>query len=163
MRDHPLEFLNPLVIRSATATARARITGASKTGVAALKESIRSASAADLWSPSARRRQHDAAWCDAHGFVPVPAAGSPLALWHARLRERPAVAATFVEFEGAAARMGEAASAYASGERQREYRDHRLEWMVKSGGGTFEHPARSRPQRRRSRHARSPSPEAPGD
>src|SRR4051812_27825023 len=60
MRDHPLEFLNPLVIRSATATARARITGASKTGVAALKESIRSASAADLWSPSARRRQHDA-------------------------------------------------------------------------------------------------------
>jgi RNA polymerase-associated protein len=30
--------------------------------------------------------------------------------------------------------MSEAAGAYASGERQREYRDHRLEWMVKSGG-----------------------------
>ena len=63
-----------------------------------------------------------------------PDAGSPLAYWHARLRERPSVAATFTEFDAAAARMSEAAGAYASGERQREYRDHRLEWMVKSGG-----------------------------
>jgi hypothetical protein len=30
--------------------------------------------------------------------------------------------------------MSEAAGAYTSGERRREYRDHRLEWMVKSGG-----------------------------
>ena len=63
-----------------------------------------------------------------------PVAGSPLADWHARLRERPSVAATFTEFDAASARMSEAAGAYASGERQREYRDHRLEWMVKSGG-----------------------------
>lgn len=67
-----------------------------------------------------------------YGMGPVP--GSPLALWHARLRERPSVAATFAEFDAAAARMSEAAGAYASGERRREYRDHRLEWMVKSGG-----------------------------
>jgi hypothetical protein len=52
----------------------------------------------------------------------------------ARLRERPSVAATFAEFDAAAARTSEAAGAYASGERRREYRDHRLEWMVKSGG-----------------------------
>ena len=63
-----------------------------------------------------------------------PVRGSPLALWHARLRERPSVGATFAEFDAAAARMSEAAGAYISGERRREYRDHRLEWMVKSGG-----------------------------
>jgi RNA polymerase-associated protein len=44
------------------------------------------------------------------------------------------VAATFAEFDAVKDRMGDNASAYASGERRREYRDHRLEWMVKSGG-----------------------------
>lgn len=63
-----------------------------------------------------------------------PAAGSPLARWHERVRERPAVAATFAEFDGAAARMAATASLYTTGRRRREYRDHRLEWMVKSGG-----------------------------
>ncbi|KMO16652.1 glutathione S-transferase family protein [Methylobacterium platani] len=63
-----------------------------------------------------------------------PAEGSPLARWHARLRERPSVAQTFREFDAAAARMAEAADLYTTGGRRREYRDHRLEWMVKSGG-----------------------------
>jgi len=63
-----------------------------------------------------------------------PPQGSPLALWHQRLRERPSVAQTFQEFEGAAARMAEAANLYTTGGRRREYRDHRLEWMIKSGG-----------------------------
>jgi glutathione S-transferase len=63
-----------------------------------------------------------------------PKTGTPLANWHARLRERPSVAATFAEFDATAARMGDAASAFASSGRRREYRDHRLEWMVKSGG-----------------------------
>ena len=63
-----------------------------------------------------------------------PALGSPLANWHSRLRDRPSVATTFAEFDAVATRMGDLAGAYASGERQREYRDHRLEWMVKSGG-----------------------------
>jgi len=63
-----------------------------------------------------------------------PAAGSPLAAWHARVKARPSVATTFVEFDRAAERMAAAASMYASGGRRREYRDHRLEWMVKSGG-----------------------------
>jgi len=44
------------------------------------------------------------------------------------------VAATFAEFDAAAARMAAAADLYATGGRRREYRDHRLEWMVKSGG-----------------------------
>jgi hypothetical protein len=60
--------------------------------------------------------------------------GSPLARWRDRLRERPAVAATFKEFEAAAEGMSGAAERVASGQIRREYRDHRLEWMMKSGG-----------------------------
>ena len=61
-------------------------------------------------------------------------ASSPLARWRERIRERPSVAQTFKEFEGAAANMGDGAARLASGAVRREYRDHRLEWMMKSGG-----------------------------
>lgn len=61
-------------------------------------------------------------------------AGSSLARWRDRLRERPSVAATFKEFEAAAEGMASAADRLASGQIRREYRDHRLEWMMKSGG-----------------------------
>ena len=67
-----------------------------------------------------------------YGLGPPP--GSALARWHRRVRERPSVAATFAEFDAAAARMAAAADLYTTGGRRREYRDHRLEWMVKSGG-----------------------------
>ncbi len=67
-----------------------------------------------------------------YGLGPQP--GSALAEWHARVSERPSVAATFVEFDAAAAAMEKTADTYKSGERRREYRDHRLEWMIKSGG-----------------------------
>lgn len=60
--------------------------------------------------------------------------GSPLARWRDRLCERPSVAATFKEFEAATLGMGSAAERLASGAIRREYRDHRLEWMMKSGG-----------------------------
>ena len=67
-----------------------------------------------------------------YGLGPEP--GSPLAAWHARLRRRPSVAATFIEFDAAAAKMAAASDLYTTGGRRREYRDHRLEWMIKSGG-----------------------------
>ena len=67
-----------------------------------------------------------------YGLAPEPR--SPLARWHARLRERPSVAETFAEFDGAAARMAAVADFYRTGGRRREYRDHRLEWMIRSGG-----------------------------
>jgi len=67
-----------------------------------------------------------------YGMGPAP--GSPLAGWHDRVSQRPAVAATFAEFDSAAARMKDMADAYVGGVRRREYRDHRLEWMIKSGG-----------------------------
>jgi len=60
--------------------------------------------------------------------------GSPLARWRERIRERSSVAETFKEFEAAAANMSSAAERVASGQIRREYRDHRLEWMMKSGG-----------------------------
>ena len=59
---------------------------------------------------------------------------SPLAKWRDRIRERPSVAATFREFEAASVHMGDGAARLASGAIRREYRDHRLEWMMKSGG-----------------------------
>jgi len=67
-----------------------------------------------------------------YGLGPAP--GSPLGRWHARLRERPSVAETFAEFDAAAARMAEAADFYRTGGRRREYRDHRLEWIIRAGG-----------------------------
>ena len=67
-----------------------------------------------------------------YGIGPEPA--SPLGRWHARLRERPAVAETFAEFDQAAARMVASADFYRTGGRRREYRDHLLEWMIRSGG-----------------------------
>jgi RNA polymerase-associated protein len=67
-----------------------------------------------------------------YGLGPEP--GSPLAAWHARLVERPSVRATFEEFDQAAAGMTRIPDHYRGTGRSREYRDHRLEWMVRSGG-----------------------------
>ena len=67
-----------------------------------------------------------------YGFGTAP--GSPLDKWRHRIRERPAGARTFREFEAACEHMGDAAARLASGAIRREYRDHRLEWMMKSGG-----------------------------
>jgi len=61
-------------------------------------------------------------------------ASSPLAKWRERIRQLPSVAETFKEFDAAAANMGDGAARLASGAIRREYRDHRLEWMMKSGG-----------------------------
>jgi glutathione S-transferase len=60
--------------------------------------------------------------------------GSPLALWHDRLRERPSIVATFGESDAATKALANAAARIESGAMRREYRDHRLEWMMKSGG-----------------------------
>lgn len=65
-----------------------------------------------------------------------PAEGSRLWEWHRRLGERESVRATFAEYERGleALRNPAIKEAYLSGARKREYRDHRLEWMLKSGG-----------------------------
>lgn len=64
-----------------------------------------------------------------------PAEGSKLKDWHKRLCERDSVKQTFAEFEKGLVGFKDprVKEAYLSGARKREYRDSRLEWMVKSG------------------------------
>ncbi|PZN92283.1 MAG: glutathione S-transferase family protein [Alphaproteobacteria bacterium] len=69
------------------------------------------------------------------GFGVPPAPGSRLGAWLARCLARPTVAETAAEAEAAAAVVARVVpQAIASGRFQREYRDHRLEWMIRSGG-----------------------------
>lgn len=74
----------------------------------------------------------------AAGFGFAPPAGSKLADWFARACDRPSVAETLAEARAAGADGGaglEAArQAVAAGIFKRQYRDHRLEWMMRSGG-----------------------------
>ena len=63
-----------------------------------------------------------------------PDLDSAVGRWHARARVRPSVAATFEEANDPASGGSVSPDRFINGERLREYRDHRLEWMVKSGG-----------------------------
>lgn len=73
----------------------------------------------------------------AAGMGMGPAPGSKLADWLARALDRPSVAESVGEARAAATQNGanlEAArQAVASGLFKRQYRDHRLEWMLRSG------------------------------
>lgn len=64
----------------------------------------------------------------------APAAGSKLADWLGRVNARPSVAATVAEARNLALPMTDVAELVRQGLFKREYRDHRLEWMIKSGG-----------------------------
>jgi len=65
-----------------------------------------------------------------------PAEGSKLAAWLARANARPSVAACVADIAqlNAGASMPNVAEMVEKGLFKREYRDHRLEWMIKSGG-----------------------------
>ena len=63
-----------------------------------------------------------------------PAEGSKLAAWLARTLARPSVAATIGEARAFDAGPLDVAELVRQGLFKREYRDHRLEWMIKSGG-----------------------------
>jgi glutathione S-transferase/RNA polymerase-associated protein len=70
---------------------------------------------------------------------PVPA-GSKLAAWMGRVNARPSVAATVQDIRdmlagaGTGMAMADVAKLVEDGLFKREYRDHRLEWMIKVGG-----------------------------
>lgn len=67
-----------------------------------------------------------------YGLEPDPE--SSLGRWYERAKKRPSVASVFEEFTVG---LNGVAAAYAflqKGLIRREYRDHRLEWMIKSGG-----------------------------
>lgn len=70
-----------------------------------------------------------------HGHPPPE--GSKLAAWLARANTRPSVAACVADIaalNSAGASMTNVAELVEQGLFKREYRDHRLEWMIKSGG-----------------------------
>ncbi len=68
------------------------------------------------------------------GFGLAPEPGSKLAAWLARANARPSVAQTAKEAAASIAGMTAVGDLIEKGLFKREYRDHRLEWMIKSGG-----------------------------
>jgi glutathione S-transferase len=64
----------------------------------------------------------------------TPAADSRLAAWLERVRARPSVAQTFEEAVHSLGGFEMLPDLVRSGQFVREYRDHRLEWMLRSGG-----------------------------
>ncbi len=68
------------------------------------------------------------------GFGLRPEPGSPLAAWHANVTERPAVERTSLEAAASISSMEQVGEFVDQGLFKREYRDHRLEWMMRSGG-----------------------------
>jgi glutathione S-transferase/RNA polymerase-associated protein len=64
----------------------------------------------------------------------APAAGSNLATWLERVRARPSVAKTLGEAEHSMGGFQMLPDLVRSGVFVREYRDHRVEWMLRSGG-----------------------------
>jgi len=62
-----------------------------------------------------------------------PEEGSALAAWLARVLERPSVAETMQAASQSMAGFEMIPQLVASGQFRREYRDHRLEWMLRSG------------------------------
>ncbi|HWD29143.1 MAG TPA: glutathione S-transferase family protein [Rhizomicrobium sp.] len=66
------------------------------------------------------------------GFAPDK--GSKLSAWLDRANARPSVAKASKAAADVIAQMANVAGAVQSGMFKREYRDHRLEWMIRSGG-----------------------------
>jgi glutathione S-transferase/RNA polymerase-associated protein len=68
------------------------------------------------------------------GFGIKPEAGSRLAAWAERANARPSVRTTASEAAESVKAMSGVADLVASGRFRRQYRDHRLEWMIRNGG-----------------------------
>lgn len=67
-----------------------------------------------------------------HGVGPAP--DSALGRWLDRARARPSVAASFEAARVSIQAMSQVAGIVEAGLFKRQYRDHRLEWMIRSGG-----------------------------
>ena len=68
----------------------------------------------------------------AYGYIPP--AGSKLQAWLARVNQRPSVAKVIEQMQQALANLPDFATLLAQGKVKRQYRDHRLEWMIAGGG-----------------------------
>ncbi|MFN0315841.1 MAG: glutathione S-transferase family protein [Burkholderiales bacterium] len=63
-----------------------------------------------------------------------PPAGSALAAWLERVSARPSVAKAVEQMKQVIANFPDVATMLAEGKIKRQYRDHRLEWMIAAGG-----------------------------
>lgn len=70
----------------------------------------------------------------ASGFGIAPAPDTRLAEWHTRANARSSVKATQAESVASVSGMAQVDQAVKAGLFKRQYRDHRLEWMMKTGG-----------------------------
>ncbi len=68
------------------------------------------------------------------GFGIAPEPGSRLASWAERANARPSVKQTAAEAAESVKAMSGVADLVATGRFRRQYRDHRLEWMIRNGG-----------------------------
>ena len=64
----------------------------------------------------------------------TPPAGSQLAGWLARVNQRPSVARVIEQMKQVIANLPDFPTLLAQGKIKRQYRDHRLEWMISGGG-----------------------------
>jgi glutathione S-transferase len=64
----------------------------------------------------------------------TPPAGSGLAAWLTRVNQRPSVAKVIEQMKQVIANLPDMAALLAEGKIKRQYRDHRLEWMIRGGG-----------------------------
>lgn len=69
-----------------------------------------------------------------YGTAYGPAEGSALQQWHARISQNPHVKETFAEMKEGTKMMSAMGPNTWTGGRRREYRDHRLEFLIKNGG-----------------------------
>ena len=63
-----------------------------------------------------------------------PPSGSKLEAWVTRAGERPSVAKVVEQMKHVIANFPDVATMLANGQVNRQYRDHRLEWMIAAGG-----------------------------
>jgi len=68
------------------------------------------------------------------GYGYLPRQGSRLAAWFERVNQRPAVAKVRAQMQAALDKMPDLAAMLRNGQVVRQYRDHRLEWMIAAGG-----------------------------
>ena len=63
-----------------------------------------------------------------------PPKGSPLAAWLDRVNQRPAIGKVIEQMQATLAGLPDFAALIGQGKIKRQYRDHRLEWMIRGGG-----------------------------
>jgi glutathione S-transferase/RNA polymerase-associated protein len=68
------------------------------------------------------------------GYGYLPPKGSTLSGWFERVNQRDSVARVKAQMQAAIDKMPDLSQMLASGQIVRQYRDHRLEWMIASGG-----------------------------